>query len=755
MLAPDWESMQDWVTTLRNTLHELKILSKGENVYCVAPAPAPPPAPRAAARDPTSPLPPTPPTPPDRVPGIELAPNTRTPSEATGQPEATRQPDSSRQPETSRQTDSSRQTDPSRPSDLTRQLDATRQVDSTRQADTSRLTDISRQLDSTRPPETSRQQDTLPETIPEPQTIEADENIDISNWDSAHTFSSLPSTSQGRPEKPETRKGVTKICGQNICLDDSLFKRNTTESDEEFFAEIDRMSDDDEYTQRVLVCNGDKEHGENSNQATNITVIQVSNKDPPHTAIPVLGPENVFDFDFKQQLTITDPSNPNFVNIVNTETSEYGTTFSNTKESDYGHLSLTTTVNLTGIEPSATPSRNDEVYERLCLASTSNAKISPLPIKKLKKETRKSSLPNLEVESTYEYLFLSNNNTNTVNIGEVNCNGESRVQVNSGSDDARSVERSRSQNAYDATPRTREIARRVQNSPKREIRNESDQNQTQKPIWKRGLTELSLLTRLRSIGQNKKQSPTRQDDNHERTPAVTSPVKVVHRSRPEARVDSTRRRSSSLSNGQSPLISPVPSLITLRARQAASLRNEQRRGAALVSTISVRDAPVFADYDNQVWVSWWGGAAGRAGGKCGDRVAALRGRAPSSAAHAHALLAHNNHTVDILYHRVPLAKIYVINKRDQESIGLKLDSECNIVRVEPHSGAARAGLPPTGHWALTEINNRPINLLKGGEDDMNRLSRHGNEVSVLIQPSPLVKKLRAALKGHKTLLGLR
>ncbi|KAF9818393.1 hypothetical protein SFRURICE_017815 [Spodoptera frugiperda] len=63
----DQESMQDWVTTLRNTLHELKILSRGENVYCSGPAPPPlPPPPRAAARDPTSPLPPTPPTPPDR-----------------------------------------------------------------------------------------------------------------------------------------------------------------------------------------------------------------------------------------------------------------------------------------------------------------------------------------------------------------------------------------------------------------------------------------------------------------------------------------------------------------------------------------------------------------------------------------------------------------------------------------------------------------------------------------------------------------
>lgn len=236
----------------------------------------------------------------------------------------------------------------------------------------------------------------------------------------------------------------------------------------------------------------------------------MSNKEPPHTAIPVLGPEtDVFDFDFKQKVTITDPPSPNFVNIVNTEQNDYGTTFGTAKnESEYGHLSLTTTVNLTGTndfenqstsivtnqktsiltnQPTSiltnhTTSNSEEVYERLCMASTSNSKPSPLPVKKLKNvdKSRKSSLPNLEVaDTTYEYLFLSNNNTGSVNVtNEVNCNGESRVQVNLGSNSdpinrVRSVERSRSQNAYDAAPRTEENRnRRVQNSsPKREIKN--------------------------------------------------------------------------------------------------------------------------------------------------------------------------------------------------------------------------------------------------------------------------------------------
>uniref|UniRef100_A0A2A4KAB7 PH domain-containing protein n=1 Tax=Heliothis virescens TaxID=7102 RepID=A0A2A4KAB7_HELVI len=745
MLAPDWESMQDWVTTLRNTLHELKILGRGENVYCAAPAPPPVPHPRAAARDPTSPLPPTPPTPPDRVPGIEL---TTRPASETSRVETTRIEPTRTEPT---------RVEPTR-------IEPTR-VEPTR-AEPTRT-------------EPTRIEPTRVEPIEIPTTTE--ESIDMSNWDTP--FSSLPSTSQGRVES----KSLAKICGQNICLDNSIFNRtNVTESDEDFFKEIDRMCDEEEneYKQTVLVSN-EKDgvvEGTSNHQATNITVIQVSNKEPPHTAIPVMGPEtDVFDFEFKQKLTITDPPNPNFVNIVNTEENEYGTTFSK-NDSDYGHLSLTTTVNLTGANDSEFPTfptqptfstntqKSEELYERLCMASTSNTKPSPLPVKKLKsvEKSRKSSLPNLEVgDSTYEYLFLSNNNTNTVSVTpEVNCNGDSsRFQVTSVTNEPlnrlRSIERSRSQNAYDCNVRT-SAPRRAQNaSPKAEIKIENaEQNNIQnKPIWKRGLTELSLLTRLKSIGL-KKESPTRQDDTERSSSNVTSPVKVVHRSRPEGRVDSTRRRSSSLSNDTwqhygGPTHTDAR-LTPLRARQAAALRAEQRRGAALPATVSTSCRPIFVDYLNQVWIAWWGSHGSRWCGRAGDRVAALAARPARDAAHAARVISTATvHTVDILFHRVPLGKIYVINKRDQEPLGLRLDNECNITQATPGGACSRAGLPPPGAWAVTEINNRPVNLISGGEEDMNRLSRHGTEVSILIQPSALVKKLRSALKGNKNLLNMR
>lgn len=91
-------------------------------------------------------------------------------------------------------------------------------------------------------------------------------DIDISNWDA------LPSTSR-ETDSISTRdkiesKSVAKICGQNVCLDDSILKRTSRNSDDEFFAELDRISDsnDDDftYTQRLRI--NDDEHSKNSDR---------------------------------------------------------------------------------------------------------------------------------------------------------------------------------------------------------------------------------------------------------------------------------------------------------------------------------------------------------------------------------------------------------------------------------------------------------------------------------------------------------
>ncbi|CAK1553269.1 unnamed protein product [Leptosia nina] len=834
MLAPDWDAMQDWVTTLRNKLHELRILSRGENVYGAPPVA---PMPRAAARDPMSPLPPTPAVPLDRVPGIELGPNIRPVTES-----------STDNSNTSSYATNTTNSDANDRSVTTTNINAT--IVSTVDTNVNVINDTNFTLDSDangrsgNPVATVRNFD-INTNVDSDASLTNVRNalnsivtsdIDISNWDAT------PSTSRDVVESKNNKiesRGVAKICGQNVCLDDSILKRSSRNSDDDFFAELDRISDGDDfgYTQRLRINDDQNSQSMDSQpQRSNITVIQVSNKGPPHTAIPVLGPAtDVFDFNFKQNLSIKPEKSPDFINIVNTEhTHDYGTVFDKS-DSEYGHISLTTTVSVTRSDPNAktisvncqmqngsdnrnaVKVTNDSVYERLCMASTSNA--SPLPLRRIQNvdRVRKSSLPNLDVsEATYECLFpsqnddsddvevnpmsipnthVSNNRNNSISVvpnsnvinripnsnhnsivsssipnsinssvlnsisnsNFIQTNSVASIDYVSASRPIRSlrstIERSHSQNAYDSAPGVRERRRLLNNSPKRETKQEKSETQHQKPIWRRGLTELSLLTRLRSIGLKRQDSPTRQDTDSDRS--VTSPVKVVHRSRGETRVDSSRRRSSSLSNGHSPRVpqSP-PALLSLRARQAAALLAEQRRGACVATTIPTREPPVFCDYEKQIWVARWGGAGARCGGRVGDRVAAVGGTQPSSAQTARQLIkASHRHMVDVLFHRVPLGKIYVITKKDHESLGIKLDSECTIQSVDADSPAARVGLPP-GKWAVTEVNNRPVNLLKGGEEEMNRLSARGTEVSILIQPTALVKKLRAAIKG-RPLLAIR
>lgn len=732
MRAEDWETMQDWVCTLRNKLTELRILSAAENVYC--PGPQPPPAARAGTRDPCSPLPPTPAGPRVRVPGIEIpAPD---PPLQAAQPEI---------------------------------------------------------------------EETSLESEP--------------TW--AETVQSLPSTSSKTSEP-----SVTKICGQNICLDDSILRRNGSDDG------VDDEDDDSDcdYTQRVVVGrdgNCDEDGGEFS--GTNVTVIKVSNKAPPHTAIPVVGDTDVFHFDFDR--TVKDESN-SFVNIVNTEVNiqnenSYGSVFDSS--SNYGHISLTTSVNL----------NKDGVYERLCMASTSNGSNGD-----------SNSLPNLEVkESPYECLFpfsdnapVSNSNVTATTSSSIPNSNNSSASVSCNIPNSNSIQTSDcssqipinmipnsnnsstsvscnipNSNSIQTSNSSSQIARNMiphsnsaQNSncpvpnsnlnttntlsshvtsstPNSNVRNtnwnnsrtnsiqivedtsngsngdnvlmerflrrnqsdnKNEQRATdQKPIWKRGLTELSIITKIRGIALNR---------NGRDAPAVSErsqQPKPVHRSRVD-RVEGARRRSSSLSNGVPTHIS----LQSLRQRQAATLRAEQSTGASIVVRLPRNDLPVFAEASGCLWIAKWSRSGALCNGRTGDRVSAIRGVRPRDMKHALSLIkCTNTHMVDILFQRVPHGKIYVLNKAtENDTIGIKLDNECQIVSVQPQSPAHNAGVPPGGQkWCLTEVNNRQINLVKGGDEEMTRLSSCGTEVSVLIQPAPLVKKLRAAIKSNRTLLNIK
>lgn len=58
-------------------------------------------------------------------------------------------------------------------------------------------------------------------------------------------------------------------------------------------------------------------------------------------------------------------------------------------------------------------------------------------------------------------------------------------------------------------------------------------------------------------------------------------------------------------------------------------------------------------------------------------------------------------------------------------------------------------------WVLTEINGRPLNLFFKDNEIRDRLNSVGRDISILVQPSDLIVKLKKQLKslrGYKDYL---
>ncbi|KAG8230501.1 hypothetical protein J437_LFUL010601 [Ladona fulva] len=125
--------------------------------------------------------------------------------------------------------------------------------------------------------------------------------------------------------------------------------------------------------------------------------------------------------------------------------------------------------------------------------------------------------------------------------------------------------------------------------------------------------------------------------------------------------------------------------------------------------------------------------------------------------------------VELLIRRLPYGRVYAVQRdgstdsgsaNSAEGLGLILEGGTAEVRtVVPGGPAARAGLPPRAPtadglsicpWVLTEVNSRPLNpFFRDGEPAM-RLGAIGGEVSLLVQPSDLARRLRKQLKAMRS-----
>ncbi|XP_075148289.1 uncharacterized protein LOC142222172 [Haematobia irritans] len=213
--------------------------------------------------------------------------------------------------------------------------------------------------------------------------------------------------------------------------------------------------------------------------------------------------------------------------------------------------------------------------------------------------------------------------------------------------------------------------------------------------------------------------------------------------------------------------------MTLREQQVMQLRREIMHPGGVRLQLRRKDCVgsiAWVDSFGAVWVAGWKQKEHPVlynALHIGDQLLSIAGVTISSAAEANKIIRNTNTLfVEVLVRRIPFGRGYAIRReREGQCLGLIRDGNtATIVDVVPNSLAARHGLPPKAQscdgttltfWVLTEINGRPLNLFFKDNEIRDRLNSVGRDISILVQPSDLITKLKKQLKslrGYKDYL---
>ncbi|XP_017868500.1 PREDICTED: putative GPI-anchored protein PB15E9.01c [Drosophila arizonae] len=213
--------------------------------------------------------------------------------------------------------------------------------------------------------------------------------------------------------------------------------------------------------------------------------------------------------------------------------------------------------------------------------------------------------------------------------------------------------------------------------------------------------------------------------------------------------------------------------LTLREQQVMQLRREIMHPGGVRLNLRRKDCVgsiAWVDAFGGVWIAGWKQKEHPVlynALHIGDQLLSIAGVSISSAAEANKIIRNTNTLfVEVLLRRIPFGRAYAIRRdRDGQCLGLIRDGNTStIVDVVPNSLAARHGLPPKAQscdgstltfWILTEINGRPLNLFFKDLEIRDRLNSVGRDISILVQPSDLITKLKKQLKslrGYKDYL---
>uniref|UniRef100_A0A1I8H5Q8 PH domain-containing protein n=1 Tax=Macrostomum lignano TaxID=282301 RepID=A0A1I8H5Q8_9PLAT len=161
----------------------------------------------------------------------------------------------------------------------------------------------------------------------------------------------------------------------------------------------------------------------------------------------------------------------------------------------------------------------------------------------------------------------------------------------------------------------------------------------------------------------------------------------------------------------------------------------------------------------RLWIAGWNRRATRLHGclRVGDQVMSVDGFRLESLEQCRRILQGSVGRVALRLRRLPHGKAFCVSRPDGRSLGLVTTGQsAEVAHVQQDGLAAAHGLAYRTAgvlddanfttWTLTEVNGRPLRLWPEPKEVAHRLSAHGPEISLVMQPTDLVRAVKAQLK---------
>jgi hypothetical protein len=204
----------------------------------------------------------------------------------------------------------------------------------------------------------------------------------------------------------------------------------------------------------------------------------------------------------------------------------------------------------------------------------------------------------------------------------------------------------------------------------------------------------------------------------------------------------------------------------LKVRQVEKLRAEMSTMNGIQIELSKSQcyyALALVDCYEKVWIAGWNQRAYphiQSLFHIGDQLVSVNGKPATDAKSANKLLKLCALRTDavLIVRRLPQATVCLLRRDNNQFETLGIDTAAGtaeISHVDPSGLAAQCGLAcwtqrvdGNGEctWWITEVNHRPLNLFYHNNEVKQRLSAAGSQLSIVVQPTPLILEMRRRLK---------